>query len=185
MLSPALFHGVICPTGCLAESLSSPSAKNISLRGLVETPLSIRYPASIRGAYASSRTLGAGCDGRGSGARRATLKRTAKSCGPGAPTLASSFAEVSAGRRWQTSPVTGESTKETVKTIAQGRPGVSGEPVVTTLVCLLHFAREAAGAHGAPGFPCALFLLGEWFLHNSGASRRESAVCCVQLFDIQ
>jgi hypothetical protein len=29
----------------------------------------------------------------------------------------------------------GESTKETVKTIAQGRPGVSGEPVVTTLVC--------------------------------------------------
>jgi hypothetical protein len=32
------------------------------------------------------------------------------------------------------------------KTIAQGRPGRSGEPVVTTLVCFLHFAREAAGA---------------------------------------
>jgi hypothetical protein len=30
--------------------------------------------------------------------------RTAKSCGPDAPTLASSFAEVSARRRWQTSP---------------------------------------------------------------------------------
>jgi hypothetical protein len=28
-------------------------------------------------------------------------------------------------RRWQTSPITGESTKETVKTIAQGMPGVS------------------------------------------------------------
>src|ERR1700730_12778978 len=51
-------------------------------------------------------------------------------------------------RRWQKSPVTGESTKETVKTIAQGRPGISGEPVVTTLVCLFQFACEAAGATG-------------------------------------
>src|SRR5882724_3069458 len=30
---------------------------------------------------------------------------------------------ISAGRRWQTSPVTGESTKETVKTIACGNAG--------------------------------------------------------------
>ena len=37
--------------------------------------------------------------------------RTAKSCGPDAPTLVSSFAEQSAQRRWQKSPVTGESTK--------------------------------------------------------------------------
>ena len=43
--------------------------------------------------------------------------RTAKSCGPDAPTLASSFVESSAKRRWQKSPVTGESAKETVKTI--------------------------------------------------------------------
>jgi hypothetical protein len=32
--------------------------------------------------------------------------------------------QASWGRRWQTSPVTGESAEETVKTIAQGRPGV-------------------------------------------------------------
>ena len=31
--------------------------------------------------------------------------------------------------------LTRESTKETVKTIAQGRPGVSGKPVVCLLVC--------------------------------------------------
>jgi hypothetical protein len=49
-------------------------------------------------------------------------------------------------RRWQTSPVTEESAKETVKTIAQGMPGVSGVTVVTTLVCFFHFARETAGA---------------------------------------
>src|SRR4030088_90579 len=31
------------------------------------------------------------------------------------------------------------------KTIARGMPGRSGVTVVTTLVCFLHFAREAAG----------------------------------------
>ena len=72
--------------------------------------------------------------------------RTAKSCGPDAPTLVSSFPEVSARRRWQESPVTGESAKETVKTIARGMPGVSGVTVVTMLVCFFYFAREAAGA---------------------------------------
>jgi len=61
--------------------------------------------------------------------------RTAKSCGPDAPTLASSW-RVNRQRRWQPSMVTGESTKETVKTIARGMPGDSGVTVVTTLVCI-------------------------------------------------
>jgi hypothetical protein len=34
------------------------------------------------------------------------------------------------------------------KTIAQGRPDCSGEPVVTTLVWFIYFPREAAGATG-------------------------------------
>jgi hypothetical protein len=62
------------------------------------------------------------------------LRWTAKSCGPDAPTLVSSW-RVNRKRRWQTSMVTGESTKETVKTIARGKPVELGEPVVTTLVC--------------------------------------------------
>ena len=42
---------------------------------------------------------------------------------------------------------TGESTKETVKTIRAGKAGsCSVEPVVTTARMLLHFACEAAGA---------------------------------------
>jgi hypothetical protein len=66
-------------------------------------------------------------------------------------------------RRWQQSPVTGESTKEAVKTIARGMPGQSGEPVVTMLVVLyFFFARETAGAT-APGIPCALFCRGKGF----------------------
>jgi hypothetical protein len=51
-----------------------------------------------------------------------------------------------------TSPVTEESAKETVKTIAQGRPGFSGEPVVTTLVCFL-FHTRGCGCGGHPAFP--------------------------------
>jgi len=64
---------------------------------------------------------------------REMLQRTAKSCGPDAPTLASSWRSLSRPtglrqkhirwRRWQNSPVTGESTKETVKTIACGNVG--------------------------------------------------------------
>src|SRR5882757_2184362 len=45
--------------------------------------------------------------------------------------------------------VTGESSKETVKTIARGMPGEPGEPVVTMLVCSFYFACEAAGASRA------------------------------------
>ena len=71
------------------------------------------------------------------------------------------------------SPVTGESTKETVKTIACGNAGCSGGPVVTTLVCFLHFAREAAGAAGTRHSPRP--LLGERLMHDSGASRRGNA----------
>jgi hypothetical protein len=74
-------------------------------------------------------------------------RRTEKSCGPDAPTLVS--------RSWSDPRTTvakepghrGEH-EVTVKTIAQGRPGFFGEPVVTTLVCLIHFACEAAGAAG-------------------------------------
>ena len=77
------------------------------------------------------------------------VRRTAKSCGSDAPTLASSWRKYFRWRRWQTSPVTGKSTKETVKTIARGMPGCSGVTVVTMLVCFFNFACEAAGASRA------------------------------------
>ena len=51
--------------------------------------------------------------------------RTAKSCGPDAPTLASSGAkQVSRGDGGKKARLTRESTKETVKAIAQEMPGV-------------------------------------------------------------
>jgi hypothetical protein len=68
-------------------------------------------PALDKGRFAIVTNVGCGMRWTLRLQRRTEPKRTAKSCGPGAPTLASSFAELSAGRRWQKSPVTGESTK--------------------------------------------------------------------------
>ena len=43
--------------------------------------------------------------------------------------------------------------KEAVKTIAQGRPGETGEPVVTMLVCFVLFRTRGCGCSGHPAFP--------------------------------
>jgi hypothetical protein len=88
---------------------------------------------------------------------RARILRTAKSCGPDIPTLMSSWRQCYAlrWRRRQQSPVSGASTKETVKTIARGMPGVSGVTVVTNS-CAFYTLRARLRAHQAPGIPCAL-----------------------------
>jgi hypothetical protein len=77
----------------------------------------------------------------------------------------------SARRRWQKSPVTGESTKQAVKTIAQGKPVWTGEPVVPTHV-LSTFARGAAGASDTRLSLRPLCFGGATFRHNPGAARR-------------
>src|ERR1700684_333709 len=61
--------------------------------------------------------------------------------------------QVSAERWWQKSPVTKESPKETVKTIAQGRPGVPANPAVTCSCAffILHARLRVRMAH--PAFP--------------------------------
>jgi hypothetical protein len=52
-------------------------------------------------------------------------------------------------RRWQESPVAGESTKEPVKTIARGMPGDSGVTCLTRVPSTTTIAHAAAGASGA------------------------------------
>jgi hypothetical protein len=83
------------------------------------------------------------------------LTRTAKSCGPDIPTLMSSGDNAYALRLrwWQKSPVTKESAKETVKTIAQGMLGETGVTVVTCS-CAFYFSHarlRVLAAH--PAFP--------------------------------
>src|SRR3954451_11147073 len=102
------------------------------------------------------------------------VRRTAKSCGSDAPTLASSWRKYFRWRRWQQSPVTGKSTKETVKTIARGMPGEPGVTVVTMLVCFL-FCMRGCGRIERPAFPAPAQI----YRHNSDASRRENAEVCI------
>ena len=78
------------------------------------------------------------------------LTRTAKSCGPDAPTLASSLAGSIPQATVANKPGHRGEHEVSRKTIARGMPGCSGVLVVTTLVCFIYyFAREAAGASSA------------------------------------
>jgi hypothetical protein len=149
----------------------------------------------MRGAYASSRTLSAGCGGRDGVRDEARLWRTAKPCGPDAPTLASSrrrrvsrVSQVMMLRITLTMVATkpGHQGERGVsrKTIAQGRPECSGSPVVLP-PCFFH----RTGPTGAIGTRLSLRPLlrvalrplcsrDERFVHHSGrvASRDREPV---------
>jgi hypothetical protein len=90
-------------------ALSSPLQKNIWLCSSGKSSLQARPVLSQERGVAQRHQRGAGCGGRGLHHRRTMQTRTAKTCGPDTPTLVSSLAEVTARRRWQKSPVTGES----------------------------------------------------------------------------
>jgi hypothetical protein len=84
-------------------------------------------------------------------------RRTAKSCGPDAPTLASSLSGVIPAQATVAKEPGHRGEHEvTVKTIARGKPGELAEPVVTMLVCFVLFRTRGCGCGHAPGFPCAL-----------------------------
>jgi hypothetical protein len=69
------------------------------------------------------------------------------------------------------SPITGEITEETVKTIARGMPGVSGVTVVTNARVYYHYTR-GCGRTKRPVFPAPSEERDKVHAHNSGASRR-------------
>ena len=137
---------------------SSPVAKNISLFHLVETAIEPICPALIRRGVTRRHERGArdamdafsAQDGR-------TARRTAKSCGSGAPTLVPSWRGC-----FRIAPMTGarkpgprEEHEGNRKTLARGMPDRFGLPVVTMLVCF-HFSHARLWVRPAPGIPCAL-----------------------------
>src|SRR5664280_2449566 len=76
--------------------------------------------------------------------------RTVKSCGPDAPTLASSSREaILAGDGGKEARSPGRARRKPLKPLRGECRAISGVTVVTTLVCYLHTAHEAAGASGA------------------------------------
>ena len=78
--------------------------------------------------------------------------------------------ERSKRRRWQERPLTGESTKETVKPLRGESRRRSAEPVVTMLVRVLCL-RTRLRVHPAPVFPCALHSTRDNELATPGRKR--------------
>jgi hypothetical protein len=106
------------------SSCPAPAAKNIPLRRLLETPLV--FPPSLpdkRGVSRSSGTLGKGCDGRLWCERRTRPKRTAKSCGSGAPMLASSLRRHPASDGGKKARSPGRARRKPLKPFACGNAG--------------------------------------------------------------
>jgi hypothetical protein len=107
------------------------------------------------------------------------LARTAKSCGPDAPTLASSSWEASfLGMMVANKPGHQGELEGNRNTIAQGRPG---ETVRTCgrLPCAFYLLHTGLRVRQAPGFPCAFSLkVRRMNLHNSGAPCRENVAVC-------
>jgi len=140
----------ICPSGRRRENLSSASDKNNPLACFRKSEVECSRSDPDRGAYASSRTLDRNAMGATGGldepASRARQRRVVL-----VPRRWHQVAWLRAARRpGQSSPVPGpvpgESTKDTVKTIAQGRPDVQAKPVVTA--ASFFYCWRAMGAVG-------------------------------------
>jgi len=101
----------------------------------------------------------AGCGGRGGVARRAARKRTAKSCGPDASTLASSWRWLIRWRWWQKSPITRESTKQPLKPLRrEGR--IDPANLWWLARMLFYFRIRGCGRTERPAFPAP--SVSEW-----------------------
>jgi hypothetical protein len=98
----------------------------------------------------------AGCDGRfGLHETKASEKRTPKACGPGLPTLRSSFAKTFGKVTGAIKPGTPGRARHKPHNHRAGNAGCFGVPVVT---CLRAFFTLHARlrVRKTPGFPCAL-----------------------------
>jgi hypothetical protein len=159
----------------LPESCQAPKS-NIFL--FTRIPISVIYRPSRtlrRGDAHRHVSLGAGCDGRfgrqviDSPGRNAA-KRTAKSCGPGAATLAS----IPAGPCWRgNGDNKGRSpgrVRISRKPIARGRPGCLGCTCQNRVRCF-QFLHTALRVHPAPGLPCALCPGGSNEMASPGRKR--------------
>jgi len=136
-----------------------------------------------RGAYRDRHGRGAGCGGRGSVGRANSAQTNGACCGRQSRVVLTprrwrqvrgNFPRNDGGKKAR-SP--GRARNKPLKPLRAGMPGESGGPVVTTLVCYHHTLRTRLRVQRAPGIPHA--LLGERFMHNSGASRRGNADLCL------
>jgi hypothetical protein len=116
--------------------------------------MSRAIPSHMRGVSRSSRTLGAGCGGRELRFRRWRGQRTAKSCGPDASTLASSWRKFSSagdGDKKARSP--GRARRKPLKPLRAGMPGDSGCNRGDYARVVFIFPTRGCGCNGARHSP--------------------------------
>ena len=153
----------------LSYRLSIPQRKNIPLPSSGKSVSLIGASRPVRGTLRTSRNVAAGCGGREVGARRTPDPRTAKSCGPDAPTLASSFREASFPEvKVARKPGRLGEREVSCKPLRRESRRCSGSPVVLP-PCFFC----CTGPMGAIGTRLSLrppFFRGTRFMHHSGIS---------------
>src|SRR4030088_3436085 len=118
---------------------------------------------------------------------REMLLRTAKSCGPDAPTLASSSRScvgptgldknISAGDGGKQARSPGRARRKPLKPLRAGTSGDSGVLVVTRVRSTTTKCTRGRGCNGHPAFPTP--SLGERCINGSGAWRGEGGNVCL------
>jgi len=181
----ALLSALICPTGRPAKTLSSPLRRNIFLYGFRKSEVWCVHPASRWRAFWPIVTeREAGCDGRSGDAREFFVRTNGagadvKACGPDTPTLVSSGQNDLLATGAKEPGPRGEPAIS-VKTIAQGMPDDSAEPVVPS-PCF--FIRTGAMGEAFTRHSLRPLLCEGDVWQSSGTSCGENADHCIQLFD--
>jgi hypothetical protein len=138
-----------CPTGKSPGSCLVFSAKIFRFSRWANHLYKLACPASIRGAFRDRHERGAGCGGRFGAFDEWRMRRTAKSCGPDAPTLASSSRKATfAGDGGKKARSPGRARRKPLKPL-RGECRVFPVSPWWTYSCFLFFARETAGASRA------------------------------------
>jgi hypothetical protein len=204
----------ISSTGSSCFYLSSPRRKNIFLPIPPKSSLSPAPSRPERGAYRdrhgrwvrdavdAAASCARGIAGRIDEIRERGLKhaderccqRTAKSCGPDAPTLASSFVEACRPYRARTFHIRKTTVAKEpghrgarhtpLKPLRAGMPGDSGVLVVTRALLPLQSAHEAAGAAGTRHSPRPPFSEGRKTNATTRALRVARAKSCIWNCDL-
>jgi hypothetical protein len=146
-------YEVICPSCQLVAGTLTCAVGQI-------TATSLGRPALLKeGRFAVVTNVGCGMRWTRRPADERCLSRTAKSCGPDTPTLVSSWR-----RCLRVTPMMvaikpgspGRARRKPLKPFARGKLDRSGRTCGDYARVFFCFAREAAGAGQASGFPCAL-----------------------------
>ena len=153
-----------CPTGKSVKSCLVPFEKIFLFFRTANQLSNFSRPTRDRGVSRSSRTRDGmrwtrAASGMRKRAGRKRWLRTAKSCGPGAATLASSSRNPISRMTVAKEAAHRGEHEVSRKAIAQGVPGVPVN-LYTRVLCSTHYlGTRGRGCSGHPALPCALSLL--------------------------